>query len=142
GIECAAVRIFAERIVGPWIVGLLRKVVGPASRAVCDEQAGLKIGELGAEKTEFEIHDLLLLLYGGRLRGLRVSVGGVDGLLHQVGGEVGHEGGFAVQWIGDGFAAVEHHGAQKAEVGGGQRAAVDGNGLLASGGIGDDGAAV
>jgi hypothetical protein len=142
GTECAAVRIFAERIVGPWIVGLLRKVVGAALRAVCDEQAGSKIGELGAEKTEFEIHDFLLLLYGGRLRSLRVSVGGVDGLLHQVGGEIGHEGGFAVQWIGDGFAAVEHHGAQKAEIRGGQRAAVDGNGLLAGGGIGDDGAAV
>jgi len=71
-----------------------------------------------------------------------VSVGGVDGLLHQVGGEVGDEGGFAVEWIGDGFAAVEHHGAQKAEIRGGQRAAVDGNGLLASGGVGDDGAAV
>ena len=133
---------FAERIVGAGVIRLLRKVVGAALRAVCDEQAGSKIGELGAEKTEFEIHDFLLLLYGGRLRSLRVSVGGVDGLLHQVGGEIGHEGGSAVEWIGDGFAAVEHHGAQKAEIRGGQRAAVDGNGLLASGGIGDDGAAV
>ena len=118
-------RVFPQRIVGPWIVGLLRKVVGAAFRAVCDEHAGSKIGELGAEKAKFEIHDFLLLLYGGRLRSLRVSVGGVDGLLHQVGGEIGHESGFAVQWIGDGFAAVEHHGAQKAEIRGGQRAAVE-----------------
>ena len=44
--------------------------------------------------------------------------------------------------IGAGFATVEHDGAEETQIGGGQRAAVDGNGLLAGGGVGDDGAAV
>jgi hypothetical protein len=63
-------------------------------------------------------------------------------LLHQVGGEIGHEGGFAVQRELRGFATVEHDGAEEAQVGDGQRATIDGDGLLARGWIGDDGAAV
>ena len=102
----------------------------------------MEIGELGAEEAEFEIHDSLLLGERGRFGGLGVTVGSVDRLLHQVGGEIGHEGGFAVQRVGAGFATVEHDGAEEAQVGGGQRAAIDGDGLLARGGVGDDGAAV
>ena len=142
GIECVAIGIFAERVVGAWVVGLLRQIVSAALRAVDGEQAGLKIGELGAEEAEFEIYDSLLLRERGRLGGLRVIVGGVDRLLHQVGGKIGHEGGFAVQREFRGFATVEHDGAEEAQVRGGQGAAVDGDGLLARGGIGDDGATV
>ncbi len=142
GIERATVGIFAERIIGARIVGLLREVIGAALRTVDIEKTGLEIRGLGAVKAQFEIHDPLLLGERGWLGGLGVTVGSIDRLLHQVRSEVGHEGSFTIQRVGAGFATVEHDGAEEAQVGGGQRAAVDGDGLLAGGGVGDDGAAV
>lgn len=102
----------------------------------------MEIGELSAEEAEFKIHDSLLLGERGRLGGLGVTVGSVDRLLHQVRSEIGHEGGLAIQRVGAGFATVEHDGAEETKIGGGQRTAIDGDGLLARAGIGDDGAAV
>ena len=63
-------------------------------------------------------------------------------MLHEIGGEISLEGSFTVEEELGGFAAVEHDGAEEAQIGGRERTAVDGDGLLAGGGISGDRAAI
>ena len=122
------------------MIGLLGEIVSAAARAVVGERSGGVVVNLSGVEAEFEIDDGGLLIDGGR-GALGVSDRSADRLVHEVGDEIGAEGCGVVERL-DSFAAVKHDGTEEAEVGGGKRTAVNGNGWQAGSGIGDYGATV
>ena len=79
---------------------------------------------LRGEEPQLELDDLGELACCWRLRGLGMSQGGVGRLMGKVGHEIREERHPVVE-RGDGFATVEHHCAEKHQVGGRQRTALE-----------------
>lgn len=140
GIEGLPVGILAEGIVGAGMVLLLGKNVSAAAGAIACEQACSIVVDLSRVQAKFKIDDGGLLIEG-RGGALGMSNRGTNGLMHEVGDEIGAKGLGVIERL-YGFAAVEHDGAEKTEVGGGERAAVNGDSLCTGRGIGNDGTAV
>ncbi len=120
--------VAGQRIVDAEVVHLVRQERRAAVRAVGGEAAGVVVAHLRRGEAHLERDDGLALRGRQRRRALGVRDDGGVRLVDEVEVLRREAGGGAGDAVGaggvlEGLAAVPHHGAEEADVGGGQRAA-------------------
>src|SRR6185312_1226412 len=104
--------IAAQRVVDAGEILLGRERLGTALGATIRQRSRVPVERLSRVEPELESHDLGELCVTRRARRLRVTERGVECLMLEISDQVGEKGGPTTE-RGDGFATVDHYGAQK-----------------------------